>query len=724
MPIDRPLNSTRKGPDLRPNKPNHDGWRKKPLYAEASAILLRDGSTKSTSSLKSHIFSPTAPLSNPPKQVYALCIEVTKCSAFLSRVIEQSGLLEREKTVEPVLALLAVYDLCIGKNASARGDKKLRAAVERQKDRIAKAYASTLRHTELELRGGKQAIYDFGKIEGSDDDGTEGWRHPRWVRINTLKTDLDTQLKSTFNEYGKEDDLRVILRASPTRKAYYIDETIPNLIALPPGADIAKTEAYRKGEIILQDKASCFPAYLLLGDEQPQRDIGDGDILDACAAPGNKTTHAAALLHGCLKSAPPSAANPKKRKRGADSGRERTVFAIERDKTRSLTLEKMCTLAIGKEHSSIATVKPGQDFTRINPHDSEYANITGIILDPSCSGSGIVGRDEEDNSLKLVLPRTKAEMRQSSSNKGAGREQSNGKATVGDPAKDETLQSRLTRLSNFQVTLLKHAMSFPACKRITYSTCSIHYAENEGVVLEALFSASAYGKDGDRKGGWRILRRDEQPPGLKEWDVRGIARPEEERRRQGEEVAVVLEGCIRCEKGTEQGTMGFFVACFVRDDENYTSVTSSRSLRSRDMALSNGHNEMGDDSIDGLTDEVIEEEWLGFADDGDDSTLSSVAEAEAVEDSHNNLDDVANVEQQWAGLQEQQQEEDNEARVKEIDRSVANRQKETREKRSRALKGVAKRQKETREKVLQSFKGRNVRAEKKSKKKVAYDDRP
>ncbi|CAN0485347.1 unnamed protein product, partial [Hapterophycus canaliculatus] len=53
------------------------------------------------------------------------------------------------------------------------------------------------------------------------------------------------------------------------------------------------------------DKSSCFSAEALLGEEacaaaaakgDAPADWRGGDVIDACAAPGNKTMHAASLL--------------------------------------------------------------------------------------------------------------------------------------------------------------------------------------------------------------------------------------------------------------------------------------------------------------------------------------------------------------------------------------------------------------------------------------------
>ena len=59
----------------------------------------------------------------------------------------------------------------------------------------------------------------------------------------------------------------------------------------------------------------------------------------------------------------------------------------------------------------------------------------------------------------------------------------------------------------------------------------------------------------ERTTGWRVLRRDEQPEGLRCWHRRGVIEE-----CSSEEIA---EACIRCEKGID-GTIGFFAIGFTR----------------------------------------------------------------------------------------------------------------------------------------------------------------
>ena len=394
------------------------------------------------------------------------------------------------------------------------------------------------------------------------------WPHPRWVRINTIKSDLDEQMRTTFAGYEKSEALTDILTCSPSfkEKSVYVDKHVPNLLALPPATNLSKTPAYLNGEIILQDKASCFPVCLL----SPQ--LEDGDFLDACAAPGNKTTHLAATLHDECR----AAARPQ-------------IYACERDRGRASTLLTLLQTAGAQNY---VTAKAGQDFLDVDPDKSPWNGIGSLLLDPSCSGSGIVGRDD---TLNIVLPRketsvllrgpSKKRKRRHTAETSSETHDVPEEIPISEKKSSAQLSVRLEALSVFQLKLLLHAFHFPRARRITYSTCSLHVEENEHVVVMALESSIA------QERGWQVLRREEQTSGMRVWNIRGkadacmnIAKAKETDSRE------IADACIRCEKGTEEGTQGFFVAGFVRKlgnsgtgqliDQEWEGFSDSRSTSS------------------------------------------------------------------------------------------------------------------------------------------------
>lgn len=360
-------------------------------------------------------------------------------------------------------------------------------------------------------------------------------QHPRWIRINTLKSSLKDQLATTFQEYSAADFVQEVFKGAG--KLVYVDENIPNLVAVSPRFDFAKCEAYKSGALILQDKASCFPAYLL--DPQPE----DGDAIDGCAAPGNKTTHLAAIMGGNSSAA--------------------SIHAFERDEKRAKTLEKMVRTAGSDDFTY---VHASQDFLKVDPLNQQFSNVGTILLDPSCSGSGIVGRDDMPElhlptAAGAKLPGKALKKGPVPAPKKRKREEEpqepekvliddDGNTTVAASEKD--LETRLEALSSFQLKILLHAFEFPAARRITYSTCSVHAEENEQVVIKAL------GSDIGRQRGWRILPREAQISGMKTWPIRGQIDAAD-----GD--SHVADACIRAHKDDGHGVMGFFVAAFERD---------------------------------------------------------------------------------------------------------------------------------------------------------------
>ncbi|KAI9372619.1 S-adenosyl-L-methionine-dependent methyltransferase [Aspergillus egyptiacus] len=602
------------------------------LYYDAVAVLT--GPASSGGSFKSRLYNSRT-LKASPAQVYALITEAAKWDILLKEVIDQAGILKLEPKVlptllfyviasqrlTPLLSLLLVHDHLLAKNGiAAKASHPLRQAVERHKIRLKGEF------TKARVRRGCATIPELKdavrreKLAAQGASANAGAVYPRWVRINNVRTTLEAQLKTTFASYQRVETLEELVAGDEKQKKMRIDPHIPDLIAVAPGVDFSSSPAYRNGEVILQDKASCFPAYLLLGDTWDQ----EGDLVDGCAAPGNKTTHMASLLYKAHNNASSSS----KKKRAIPSH----VFSMDASAVRAKTLQKMVSTA-GAD--PIVTVLQGQDFLALDPTDPRFQNVTALLLDPSCSGSGIIGRDDVPT---LILPAGKnpqTTTTSSSSNKsndrGKKRKRNNDPTTpntitppsttataTADSENDllpptselnpDQARDRLLKLSNLQTRIVEHALSFPAATRITYSTCSVHNLENESVVARILASEVA------RRRGWRVLRRDEQPVGLRRWKFRGVREGSEESGGSnagagagvegGEGVELSdedLEGCLRCWPGDEEGTGGFFVVGFVRDGSVDDSSREGQGAGQEEEKVVEGE-------------EGEEDEWEGFSD--------------------------------------------------------------------------------------------------------------
>ena len=455
--------------------------------------------------------------------------------------------------------------------------------------------------TKIRLKKGFKTVEEFyihmeslssGGADNETGLGSKKSPHPRWVRINTLKTTLEDQLQTTFAGYDRVDSLEKLLSSKSSEKIIFIDKHIPHLTALPPNSNLSKAQAYRKGQIILQDKASCFPAYLL--DPRP----GEGDCLDACAAPGNKTTHLAAILRRNSKHA-----SIPERAKGAK------IWACERDTNRAEVLKRMVDVSGAQP---LVFTMGGQDFLKLDPDKAPWDHVGSILLDPSCSGSGIVGRDD---ALNVVLPRSTPAYGMAKSNKRKRAEQDTNKSlnhetevnSLSIDTKASALSDRLSNLSTIQLKMLLHAFHFPKAHKVVYSTCSVFIEENERVVIAALRSPIAKNRN------WRILRRNEQVDGMQSWPIRGSRDAFElESENDSDWAYEIVEGCIKCRSGTKDGTQGFFVAGFVRSLEQSSSamnVLPDEHRHNNPMSGSVGI----DPSVSKATLDS-EDEWRGFSD--------------------------------------------------------------------------------------------------------------
>ncbi len=165
-----------------------------------------------------------------------------------------------------------------------------------------------------------------------------------------------------------------------------------------------------------------------------------------------------------------------------------------------------------------------QDFLKVNPMEEKFCDVHYILLDPSCSGSGIVSRLNH---------------------------------LTNDDQSDS--QDKLESLARVQTALLSHALSFPNVNRVIYSTCSVHRRENEEVVKEALDSHPEFQLE------WA----------LPSWKNRGIWNKDhtDAGKNPSDSMSFDFQACLRAVP-KEDLTIGFFVALFERKDSSINKKES------------------------------------------------------------------------------------------------------------------------------------------------------
>lgn len=226
----------------------------------------------------------------------------------------------------------------------------------------------------------KEVYKSLGIVEKKEEEKTAN----TYIRINRIKADVSAV------------------------SSLSIEKTIvPDVYKVLEKVNWIKLNSYREGLFFVQDLSSCLSAYVLNPSE-------NSTVVDACAAPGNKTTHLSML------------------------SRSSTIYAIEKDPARYRTLRETVDRSGADNIISINT-----DFLSIGKESKEVYEAEYILVDPSCSGSGIHPGEEKD-------------------------------------------YKRINSLSNFQVKILERALSYPKVRRVVYSTCSLYEEENESVVKRVL----------------------------------------------------------------------------------------------------------------------------------------------------------------------------------------------------------------------------------------------
>ncbi|KAI7898382.1 S-adenosyl-L-methionine-dependent methyltransferase [Cokeromyces recurvatus] len=434
------------------------------------------------------------------KKMYALVCETLKYKQVLNEIIDATKICEIEKRLKRSLALVLIHDLLFTKRGiTVRNDVPLKQCVMRHQSRLKaelikiKVKRGVLSNDDLVSEKVKNAVLI-----------------PRYVRVNEHKLSVEKAVQ-TFQKEG------YVLINYPEKldilkpKEFCVDAHLHDMLIFHPKTDFHAHPLYVSGHIILQDKASCFPAHVC---QVPQ----GAHAIDACAAPGNKTSHLSALMKNTGK-----------------------IWAFDLDARRLGLLKKLTTKAGCKNITPVHG-----SFLDADPLDTQFSNVEYLLLDPSCSGSGIISRLDhlvDDN------------------------DDENGANTQEQAT---TQEERLKNLSEFQISVIEHAMKFPKAKRIVYSTCSIHPEENEHVVKTVL----------ERHPEFELAPRESV---LSTWHRRGLPKEMEGNKDLADRLVRTIPA--------EDLINGFFVSCFIRKEDD-SSITIEQQNKRKSPFINNNNNSL------------------------------------------------------------------------------------------------------------------------------------
>ncbi|KAA0195628.1 putative methyltransferase NSUN5 [Fasciolopsis buskii] len=259
------------------------------------------------------------------RRLYALGCNTLNNYISLTNVLTNSGLLSQtsdssshltskeldssDACLQCTLCVLA-HDLILGSKRAGNRQLLMRKMTSISGDpcalkKIRQAYR------ELKLNTAKQT--DIA-CSASSYINAEDVQLPCYARVNLLLTTLSEVLDS-LNALGFEqrrhdptkDSYKRFLKRVKKLKAtqFLLDHHLPEeLLVFRAGSKLYQLDLVTSHRFILQDKASCIPPEIL-------SPMCDEDVLDACAAPGNKTLQLIQKLSS-----------------------KSTLFAVDRDPTR------------------------------------------------------------------------------------------------------------------------------------------------------------------------------------------------------------------------------------------------------------------------------------------------------------------------------------------------------------------------------------------------------
>ncbi|KAK6912844.1 SAM-dependent methyltransferase RsmB/NOP2-type [Dillenia turbinata] len=305
-------------------------------------VLQGDASRRAVGSIKSLVYNPSI---RNKKATFALLCQTLKYLPVIKDVLDTAKILNSKWKVKNNMLCFTMSSKLHVKQLHCRRQEELMYIITY--DILFSEFISLAGAAEEFLFSRKNALQTAlarilvkKKVRRVEDlaelHQTPDISKPRYVRVNTLKLDVESALQELGKQYTVQKD-----------------DLLPGLLVLPPGIDMHNHPLVTSGSVFLQGKLSSMVAAAL--SPEP-----GWVVLDACSAPGNKTVHLAALMRGKGK-----------------------IIACEHNKERVKCLQNTIRL------SGAANVEVLHgDFLYLDAKHPSYSKVRAILLDPSCSGSG------------------------------------------------------------------------------------------------------------------------------------------------------------------------------------------------------------------------------------------------------------------------------------------------------------------------------------------------
>ena len=207
--------------------------------------------------------------------------------------------------------------------------------------------------------------------------GIPEWLTERWLdRMGLEQAESACRASSTVpsvalrvnsNRLTREEFLERLRRAGVTARPTAVS---PVGVVLEKGQEVTSLPGFQEGDFYVEDEAAQLIPPIL--DPQPGE-----TVLDACAAPGGKTTHLAALM--------------------GDRG---TIYAVDRKTSRMDLLRHNCgRLGVQSVVPIVGDVRKHSEWSgmiarKVNLH-GELPLFDRILVDAPCSGVGVLRRHPE-----------------------------------------------------------------------------------------------------------------------------------------------------------------------------------------------------------------------------------------------------------------------------------------------------------------------------------------